>query len=433
MLTGLRIQFPPNPDSRICRFTATPAKFKTTALAKRNISPLKKKHDAASSRLLQIHSSARNGYISLGPLAAVAPFKKMHFVDTRKPLTKRVISLLRPRHGDRLPRMNMAFALLASVLTFSIPAFGQTPGDQSVPEGDYKISLPAHLGQLKWHADGFRITELSAKPKGQEEGFRGIESSGRLTFLGFLFLVSEQAPLTSAKCRDGALEDQKHNPTLKVLGPSAAEADSGIPVALATYTAPSRDGKKWYNVRGFAAVGDICGDLDFYSETPISADDPDLRKIFSSYRLDPNYAPQFNDLLLYAQILYQHQMYQAAAPIYEQALAKLGNDPSQQKMRRVTTDQAGMSYGIAGDIRKARAIFTAAIVDDPDYPMYYYNLACADAEEKKLADARIHLQQAFARKQNMISGENFPDPTKDDSFLPYKNNKEFWTFLEQLR
>ena len=118
------------------------------------------------------------------------------------------------------------------------------------------------------------------------------------------------------------------------------------------------------------------------------------------------------------QILYQHQMFKAAAPIFEQALVKLGDDNAQQTMRRVTTDQAGMSYGMSGDIPKARAIFEAASAKDPDYPMYYYNLACADAEEKNLADARFHLQQAFARKSNMLPGEKFPDPTKDDSFAP---------------
>jgi hypothetical protein len=32
----------------------------------------------------------------------------------------------------------------------------------------------------------------------------------------------------------------------------------------------------------------------------------------------------------------------------------------------------------------------------------------------------------------MIPGEKFPDPTKDDSFLPYQGDKDFWNFLEGL-
>jgi len=33
----------------------------------------------------------------------------------------------------------------------------------------------------------------------------------------------------------------------------------------------------------------------------------------------------------------------------------------------------------------------------------------------------------------VIRGETMPDPTKDDSFLPYRDNKEFWAFVESLR
>jgi tetratricopeptide (TPR) repeat protein len=102
-------------------------------------------------------------------------------------------------------------------------------------------------------------------------------------------------------------------------------------------------------------------------------------------------------------------------------------------MKRVAIDEAGISYGISGDLAKSRAIFQKAIVEDPDYPLYYYNLACADAAEKNLIGARKHLQEAFARKANVIPGESMPDPTTDDSFLPYRDDKEFWTFLEGLR
>jgi tetratricopeptide (TPR) repeat protein len=125
-------------------------------------------------------------------------------------------------------------------------------------------------------------------------------------------------------------------------------------------------------------------------------------------------------------------MYKAAAPVFEQAPAKLGDDSAKLKMRRVTTHQAGMSSGMSGDIAKAGAIFEAASAKDPVYPMYYYNLACADAAEKNFASARVHLQQAFARKANMISGENMPDPTKDDAFIPYRNDKDFWALVQEL-
>jgi tetratricopeptide (TPR) repeat protein len=317
---------------------------------------------------------------------------------------------------------------------FSMAVHGQNLANPPALDEGYRISLPTHPGQLQWHADGFNIIETSAKPEGKEIGLRGKDGAGRLGFLGFLFLVPESAPLSSAKCRDEALEEQRNNPTLKVLAIPRIDTSGNIPVALATYSVEGINGKKEYAVRGFVATGDICGDLEIYSDTPISAQDPDISKIFKTFRLDPSYVAQFKDVFIYAQILYHSQMYKAAAPIFQQALSKLGelDDKTQKTMRRVTTDQAGVSYGMSGDIPKARGLFEAAIAKDPDYPMYYYSLACADAEEKKLADARIHLKDAFARKDSMLPGENLPDPTKDDSFLPYRNNKTFWNFLEGL-
>ncbi len=228
---------------------------------------------------------------------------------------------------------------------------------------------------------------------------------------------------------------KKENPALKFGDTSEIVRSGGPPIEIVNYSGQGVGGKTVYSMRGFVATGDICGDLEIYSDTPISVDNSDVKEIWTTHCNGRPAIPQFDDALLYAQILYRSQAYKAAAPIFQQALTMLKDDKNkdQKTWRRVINDQAGMSYGMAGDIPKARALFEAAIVEDPEYPMYYYNLACADAEEKKLADAHTHLEQAFFRKANVISGETMPDPTKDDSFLPYRSNKEFWTFVESLR
>jgi tetratricopeptide (TPR) repeat protein len=322
-----------------------------------------------------------------------------------------------------------AVAFIAIVFIFAVSGSGQT----LATDANFKLALPAHQGQLRWHADGYKVIQSSAKPSGQEIGIRGRDDSRKITFLGFLFTVPAQTSLTGGKCRDGAIEELKRsNSTVKILTVSEIPSSNGLPVEMVTYTAKDRNAKIVYGIRGFVAMGDICGDLELYSESPISPEDPDLNKILQSYQFDPSYTPQFNDVFLYGQILYRDRMYKAAAPIFEQSLTKLKDDKSQETMRRVATDQAGLAYGISGDTSKARNLFESAIASDPDYPMYYYNLACADAQEKKLADARIHLQQAFARKGNTIPGEVLPNPSKDDSFLPYRNDKDFWKFVESL-
>jgi hypothetical protein len=318
------------------------------------------------------------------------------------------------------------------LFTMAITGRAQTP----VKDGSFTLALPTHQGQLKWNAEGFKVVQSSAKPNGAEVGIRANEGSSQFTLLGFLFLFPEQAPMTSAKCRDGVLEPAKRsNPTIQIAGTTEMMRSDGPPVSLVSYVGQGKDGKLIYSVRGFLAMGDICGDLEIYGNDVNVIKDPNLKKVWESYHFDPNYSPQFNDVSVYAEILYQNHMYQAAAPVFEQALTMLKDDKIKDQLmwQRVTTDQAGMAYGLAGNLPKARAIFEAAVAKDPEYPMYYYNLACADAQEKKLTDARNHLQQAFARKANMIRGETMPDPAKDDSFLPYRDDKDFWTFVGSLR
>jgi tetratricopeptide (TPR) repeat protein len=322
-------------------------------------------------------------------------------------------------------------------LLFILVFCGAIAVSQQSSNGEYSLALPDHEGKLEWSADGFQVIQSSAKANGREIGLRGQDRTGRLMFLGFLFLVPEEAPVTSGKCRDGILnQEEKTTPGLKILESSEIVTRGRLPVSLVTYVSPRGGGAVEYAVRGFAATRDTCGDLAFYSSNPISAQDADLARIFSSYELNADYVPKFADAFLYAEVLYDSQMYKAAAPIFEKSLAMLSRDgapfPSTLVAKRVATDQAGLAYGVAGDLTKARAMFEKGIAEDPNYPMFYYNLACTDAGEKKLIEARTHLQQAFERKANLNAGEKMPDPTKEDSFLPYRRDKEFWNFLERL-
>jgi len=302
-------------------------------------------------------------------------------------------------------------------------------------DADFRLALVNHAGQLSWSADGYKVVQSSAKPNGNEIGIRGKNGSG-ITFLGFLFLVPERAPLTSEKCRDGALDaEKKSNSSLKIQSSSEVSGSGNLPVSVVSYTAHGDGGKVVYMVRGFAATADICGDLEFYRDSPITAEDVELKKVFGSYALDAKYTPTLRDAMLYGQILYNAKMYKAAGPVFETALGRLkeSHEADQTTMKRVVTDQAGMAYGMSGDLLKARSIFEKAIVEDPEYPLYYYNLACAEAEEKDLAGTQKHLREAFDRKANVLAGEKMPDPATDDSFVPYRDNKAFWSFLEGLK
>jgi len=125
-----------------------------------------------------------------------------------------------------------------------------------------------------------------------------------VTFLGFLFLAPESAPLTSARCRDSVLaQEKKSDATLKVGQLSEIPRPGGLPVAWSEHTTVNRDGSTMHRARAFVASGDICGDLEFYSQKAISVEDASLKNVFLSFQLDAGYIPRFSDVVLYAQVL----------------------------------------------------------------------------------------------------------------------------------
>jgi Flp pilus assembly protein TadD len=128
--------------------------------------------------------------------------------------------------------------------------------------------------------------------------------------------------------------------------------------------------------------------------------------------------------------LFRQQKFKEAVAPYAVAA---GLEAEQKRMslsaQRVLNDQLGMAYGISGDLKKAEAHFSAAIEQDPDYALYRYNLACTYAEMNNLDKTLVALEEALKRKDQMIAGESFPDPRRDDSFQRFVGNARFKSLL----
>ena len=275
---------------------------------------------------------------------------------------------------------------------------------------------------------GFEIVQSSAKPGGNEIGLR-LHDRGNTAALLFLFLTPENAHGTPASCRQAELEQVKKNMGANFidvkLNPGGKD-DNSIATMLIT-------GKNGQHLYGFRGTGDQCLSMEVYSDPRTTLDPSEASSFLARQQYDANYVPSGKDKFIYAEMLYRSHQYKAAASIYLDFLESLPNNQSNLMQRRIATDNMGMALGMSGDVVGARKVFQEAVKSDPDYPLNYYNLACADAEEGKVADAKLHLQQAFDRKANTIHGEHMPDPTKDDSILKLKNEKTFWAFVQTLK
>ena len=133
------------------------------------------------------------------------------------------------------------------------------------------------------------------------------------------------------------------------------------------------------------------------------------------------------------QSLFEQQKFAESRSPFEKALdlERVGNKLTSDQ-HRVLIDQLGMAYGLSGDLEMARALLESAIQKDPEYPLNYYNLACAFAEEDDKNKALANLSLAFQHKDNVLKGEKMPDPRTDSSFEKYVRDDDFIVLMKRL-
>lgn len=132
-------------------------------------------------------------------------------------------------------------------------------------------------------------------------------------------------------------------------------------------------------------------------------------------------------------VLFLQNRYDAAAETYAKAAAL---EDKQKRLatedRRRMLDQLGVSQAMGRHLDQAIATYKKAIEQDPEYPLFHYNLACSYAEKGDLDNALPHLKKSWELRDNMPRGQDFPDPRKDSSFKKFWNNPKFQEAVENM-
>jgi tetratricopeptide (TPR) repeat protein len=131
--------------------------------------------------------------------------------------------------------------------------------------------------------------------------------------------------------------------------------------------------------------------------------------------------------------LFRQEKYVEAIAPYEKAyeLEKSENKLSETD-HHVLVDQLVMAYGLAGQLKKAYKLLDAAIKQYPEYPMNFYNLACAYAEDNEKSKMLANLSLAFQHKGHVLKEEQIPDPRVDSSFQKYLTDPDFVVLMNKL-
>lgn len=132
--------------------------------------------------------------------------------------------------------------------------------------------------------------------------------------------------------------------------------------------------------------------------------------------------------------LFYKKKYKEATEPYQKALDLEKVNPQLSKdFWHITIDNLSIAYGISGDLEKAQKTIDYGISKDPDYPLFYYNMADIYGEKNDEDNAIAYLKKAYERKANLIPGEKIPNPETDDSFRNLMKSEKFQRAVKELK
>jgi hypothetical protein len=277
-----------------------------------------------------------------------------------------------------------------------------------------------------WRPQLFTVYDGGRRPVAQYQKGADVNVS-------FILFENQSGNPTALGCRDDAV-----TPIIQHMGPQISKRvdgemknSDGEALATTSYLVSMTSGRYQHNIFGFAGDATTCAEIHVSTATETPAGESAMKAVVTAFHPNLTYKATAIDYFRIGSVLFKNAP-ASAAPYYRSSLAALPMESANLTARRVTTDQLVMSLGMSGDMTESRSVAEKAIASDPEYPVNYYNLACIDAEQGNAKDAKEHLKQAFDRRANVLQGESMPDPTKDDSILKLKGNREFWAFVESL-
>jgi tetratricopeptide (TPR) repeat protein len=315
--------------------------------------------------------------------------------------------------------------LLVSLFLIKFAVLGSAQSQKTI-----HMFLPDRKGALELSLPGFQIQKGGLRPDGKQFTITAENPNGI-----FLTAFVELAPRpgTSTQVRDDWWGGLKKNSKAKMDEQKLSESGD---VAITEYVIHETQGVylEQKNLHAYYGGDEIWAEVHISKVEFHPGDQKLFSDVLSRVKFLPSYVPDSREEFIAGSTYYRTQDYQRAALHYQKSLDLEKEKPAlNQTLTRVLIDQLGMSYGISKQLDKSKAVFEYGISKDPDYPMYYYNIACGYGEQNDKANAIAYLKKAFDRKANVIKSEKMPDPLTDDSFRSFVADTTFVNAVKEMQ
>jgi len=291
---------------------------------------------------------------------------------------------------------------------------------QDAAPAKFSVWLPGKLWALELTAPGYTLRNNEIQPDGRRY-FLAEDKKNRA--LVSVYLEAGNGPATPEECKRSLEDRAKRDSPLERKHIEYREISGMETIA---YTIPEVDGVPVNQRNVFACLtkDEVYVNIHLSKVLFKAADQPLFDAVLQSVVITPKETagadvPAGDSMELFRQgsRFFLARQYRLAIGPYQKALDIEKSTPTLDKNTwRVLVDNLGISYGVTGDLDRAKETFEYGVSQDAAYPMFYYNLARGAAEQRDANDAKAFLQMAFDNRNNMIPGEQFPNPRVDESF-----------------
>jgi hypothetical protein len=322
------------------------------------------------------------------------------------------------------------------ILALSSAALAQTT-DRSL----VRMAVPGVEGALELNV-GPTTWKSHVRSDGLETQMSAMDRPDNLLISAFLQHVT--FPASAERCRAEWWPDTEKGNQVRFGELADVHQTAGDGMVKMEFIIPAVDAAKvrQKNVHAYMGSGNLCVEVHLSKILFEPKDQKLFDEVLASVRFLPGETvPQVADtahdamyFLEQGSRYYMKHDYPIAAQQYQKALDLEKKDRTLNKdLFRVLVDNLAISYGISGDLPKVKETVEYGITQDPQYPIFYYNLACMYGETGKIDESLEQLRLAYKYKANIIAGETFPDPLQDDSFRKFVNDTRFVKAVREMQ
>lgn len=337
---------------------------------------------------------------------------------------------------------NQLLTVVLLCIGFSVPS----EAHQSDASKSFEMSLPSLPWRMVFDAPGFtqHVNEIQ---QGGRRYFLADNNASHFAVSVYLEPASRLQP--PRECKHSLQEKAARNAKISTTPLQALRYRENGDMQVLEYTLPDANGIPVRQRNVFACISRDDAYIDIHLSKAVfeDADQPVFDELLNSFHIVPNdssaaAAPTNGgsvnsgasfQLMAEGSRAFRDGKYQESIVPYQKALdMEKASTKLEKNLWFALVDNLTTAYGITGDLAASKATAQYGISKDPDYPLFYYNLACAAAEEGGVADAEKFLKLAYDRRNNVIVGETFPDARTDDSFTALMKDSEFQGFVNAL-